>query len=115
MAPSISIFPGPVSKACTSPSSPPAGRTVTLLIPPMLWTMRERCASPNNTKCTYGARGAPSPPAAMSRGRKSATVMTPVRSAMTLGSPSCNVAPMRMATQQEQARAGVEPFGHENR
>jgi len=46
--PSIGMLPGPVSKASTSASSPPAGRTVKLLMPPMLWTMRVRCASPNN-------------------------------------------------------------------
>ena len=34
---------------------------------------------------------APSPPAAMSRRRKSATVVMPVRSAMVLGSPICRV------------------------
>ena len=52
---------------------------------------RPRVGWANRRWCTRGVSGAPSPPAAMSRGRKSAMVVTPVRSAITAGAPICSV------------------------
>ena len=57
----------------------------------MFWTARARRRSEKRTKSAKGTSGAPWPPAATSRGRKSATVVMPVRSAMTDGSPICSV------------------------
>ena len=84
-------FAGPVSKPVTAPASSPAGSTVTFAIPPRLRMTRPRLEWANRRWCARGVSGAPSPPAAISRGRKSATVVTPVRSAITAGSPTCSV------------------------
>ena len=88
---SISALPGPVSKASIASHWPPGGTQVTLPMPPMFCTARLSCWSPNNSASPHDASGAPWPPAAMSRGRKSATVVTPSRSAITDGSASCSV------------------------
>ena len=66
--------------------------TVTLAMPPMFRQARVAPARRNSSQSTRGTSGAPSPPAAMSRGRKSATTGSPVRSAMIAGSASCSVA-----------------------
>ena len=54
---------------------------VTLLMPPMFTTAREMDAWRNTASWKAGTRGAPWPPAAMSRRRKSATTSIPVSSA----------------------------------
>ena len=82
-------MPGPVSKPRTS--GEPAASSVALAMPPMFTTARWRVASRNRAAWNSGANGAPSPPAAMSRRRKSATVSMPVISATRFASPICTV------------------------
>jgi len=89
--PSITMFPGPVSNAITRLNEPPAGNHVTFVMPPRFTTRRWRFGCRKHRWWISGVSGAPWPPAARSRGRKSATVSTPVRSAMTDGSPICSV------------------------
>ena len=63
---------------------------VTLPMPPMFCSARH--SSPENSNASaIGTSGAPCPPAATSRTRKSLTTSTPVRSAITAASPSCHV------------------------
>ena len=86
---SSSTLPGPVSNPRTSPRR---GRSVRLAMPPML-TMT-RCVSPRKSAAwKAGTRGAPWPPAATSRLRKSATTVTPARSAIRAALLSCSVQP----------------------
>ena len=59
-----------------------AGRTVVLAMLPRLWQAVVRSAAPKSSQSAMGISGAPSPPAAMSRERKSETVRMPVRSAL---------------------------------
>ncbi len=77
---SSSVLPGPVSKPRTAPS---AGRSVTLAMPPRLTTTRCDPSLPNSAAWNAGTSGAPWPPAATSRLRKSATTVD----AGTLGEP----------------------------
>ena len=70
-----------------SATPPSADSKVTLAMPPILTTARVSPAAANTAAWNAGIRGAPSPPAATSRRRKSATTSMPVRSAMILGSP----------------------------
>ena len=88
MRESMTMFPGPVSKATTWPSVQAAGRYVTFAMPPIFWMHRDFLGWRKRRKSAKGTSGAPWPPAARSRGRKSATVVMPVRSAMTQGSAS---------------------------
>ena len=69
---SISAFAGPVSKPRTSPC---AGSSVKLAMPPRLSTARSSFASCSSAAWKAGTSGAPWPPAATSRRRKSATVV----------------------------------------
>ena len=87
----MTMLPGPVSNAITPSNSARGGRNVRLPMPPIFCTMRGFVWSVNSAQSAYGTSGAPSPPAAMSRTRKSATVVMPVRSAMTAASPICSV------------------------
>src|ERR1039458_1538586 len=57
----------------------------------MLTTARVSPVEPKAAAWKAGINGAPSPPAARSRRRKSATTSMPSRSAMMLGSPICKV------------------------
>ena len=84
------MFAGPRSKARTVSSR--SVTTVTFAMPPMFRQARVSPARRNRSQSTRGTSGAPSPPAAMSRGRKSATTGSPVRSAMIAGSAICSVA-----------------------
>src|SRR5690606_28232494 len=85
---SISALAGPVSKPRTGPV---AGSRVRLAMPPRLSTARSSPATCSRAACRPGSSGAPWPPAATSRRRRSATTVIPVRSAMVEGSPSCSV------------------------
>src|SRR5437870_1431486 len=89
---SITATPGPVSKATAPAITPRRGTQVTFAIPPRLRSSRPRSGCPNSITSASGTRGAPCPPAATSRERKSLTTRTPTRSAITAGSPSCSVA-----------------------
>src|SRR5881628_2763936 len=71
---------------------PRRGTQVTFAMPPRLRSSRQRSGCPNSITSASGTRGAPCPPAATSRERKSLTTRTPTRSAITAGSPSCSVA-----------------------
>ncbi len=85
---SISALAGPVSKPRTAPSR---GIRVRLAMPPRFSTARSSSAAPSMPRWKAGISGAPWPPAATSRRRKSDTVVIPVSSAMRLPSPSCTV------------------------
>ena len=61
-------------------------------MPPRLRISRPSSGEVSTAWWKNGVSGAPSPPAAMSRARKSATTVTPVRSAITEGSPIWSVA-----------------------
>ncbi len=80
---STTMLPGPVSKAMTSSGLHPGGRYVRLAIPPMFCTILPSLSSLNRTESAKGTRGAPWPPWAMSAGRKSPTVTSPVIWAIT--------------------------------
>src|SRR5690606_35998751 len=84
---SIRPLAGPVSKPITSPSR---GSRVRLAMPPRLSTARSSSAR-STAAWKAGISGAPWPPAATSRRRKSATTHRPVASAITFGSPICRV------------------------
>jgi hypothetical protein len=71
-------------------SSAAAGRQVTLPMPPRLTTTR-LCALSNAAAWKAGTSGAPWPPAATSRERRSATTSMPVSSAMVAGAFNCSV------------------------
>ena len=64
---------------------------VTLPMPPMFCSARHESPA-NSSASAMGTSGAPCPPAATSRTRKSLTTSTPVRSAITADSPICQVA-----------------------
>ena len=85
---SISIFPGPVSKPRTGW---PGIRRERLAIPPIFKIMRLSLTCASSAWWNAGTSGAPCPPSAISRRRKSPTTLTPVRAAMTLLSPICIV------------------------
>src|SRR6266566_1157396 len=89
---SITPTPGPVSNASAPSITPRRGTQVTFAMPPMLRSSRPRCGWPNNITSASGTSGAPCPPAATSRDRKSLTTRAPTRSAITAGSPSWSVA-----------------------
>src|SRR3989454_3751385 len=89
---SITATPGPVSKATAPSITPRRGTHVMFAIPPRLRSRRARSGCPNSITSARGTSGAPCPPAATSRDRKSLTTRTPTRSAITAGSPSCSVA-----------------------
>ena len=89
---STTATPGPVSKAIAPAVTPRCATHVTLAMPPRLSSSRPRSGSPNSMTSASGTRGAPCPPAATSRARKSLTTRTPTRSASTAGSPSWSVA-----------------------
>src|SRR5690606_2285767 len=97
-AASINAFPGPVSNARSAVASPRGGSHVRFAIPPMFWSTRRRPGSEKRSRSTHGTSGAPSPPAAMSRDRKSLTTGIPVRSAIVAASPSWSVCPRRPPT-----------------
>ena len=88
---SSGMLPGALSKATRSASR--SLTSVTLAMPPMFCSARRRPGARNRRWSASGTRGAPSPPAATSRTRKSLTTGQPVRSAMTAASPICSVAP----------------------
>ena len=91
-ASSISMLPGPLSKAKIAVASAPnGGRYVALAIPPMFWAARIRVGWRSSRASTNGTSGAPCPPAAMSRARKFEITVAPVRSAMTAGEAICSV------------------------
>ena len=71
---------------------PRGGRSVTLAMPPTLTTTRWT-GPPNSAAWNAGTSGAPWPPAATSRLRKSATTVMPQRSATRAGLLSCSVQP----------------------
>ena len=85
------MLPGPVSKAYTASGAQAAGRTVMLPMPPIFCKSRVRSVLLYNRYSVNGTRGAPCPPAATSATRKSETVTSPVRCAMTAPSPICTV------------------------
>ena len=109
----------------------PAGRQDTLLMPPMLTTARERVALRKTASWNAGTSGAPCPPAAMSRRRKSATTSMPVQ----LGQPrriveldrEAALGPVanglavaadraiRARAQRRRAKRGIEPLRHRGR
>jgi len=87
---SITVTPGPVSKARTPSLAPFGGTMVTLPMPPMFCSARQSSPA-NNIASAIGTSGAPCPPAATSRTRKSLITSMPVRSAITAASPICHV------------------------
>ncbi len=86
--PSSSALAGPASKPRRLPSG--ASR-LRLAMPPRLSTARSSSLLPSIARWNAGISGAPCPPAATSRRRKSATAAMPVSSAMRLASPICQV------------------------
>ena len=92
MIASITATPGPVSNANAPSATPRRGTQVTFAIPPTFSSQRPCCSCPNSMTSASGTSGAPCPPAATSRARKSLTTRTPTRSASTAASPSWNVA-----------------------
>src|SRR5688572_22240442 len=84
----MSVLPGPVSNAIVG-LPPPTSETFAM--PPMLRSAIRLRDPPKTNSSKKGTSGAPCPPAAMSRGRKSATTSTPVSSAMIDGSPTWSV------------------------
>ncbi len=72
---------------------PRGGRSVMLAMPPRLAITRWRAGSANIAAWNAGTSGAPCPPAAMSRARKSATTVMYARSATRAGLLSCSVQP----------------------
>ena len=82
---------------CRSRARPPRRRapaeSVMLAMPPMLTTTRCASAAPNSAAWNAGTSGAPCPPAATSRLRKSATTVMPARSATRAALLSCSVQP----------------------
>jgi hypothetical protein len=88
---SVTATPGPVSKARTPSICPPGGTMVTLPMPPMFCSARQCEGAEKSSASAIGASGAPCPPAARSATRKSPTVSSPVRSAITAISPICSV------------------------
>ena len=88
---SITMLPGPVSNARTCAASAAAGIAVRLPMPPRFSTMRPRLAWRKTSRSRKGTSGAPSPPAAISAGRKSLTTGIPSRAASTEPSPICQV------------------------
>ena len=60
-------------------------------MPPRLSRARDSSLERHSHQSTSGTSGAPSPPAAVSRGRKSETTLMPVRSASTAAEPSWSV------------------------
>ena len=91
VTPSITAMPGPVSNARTASSWPFGGTTVTLPIPPRFCSPRHSESDENNKASATETNGAPCPPAATSRTRKSLTTSMPRRSAITAASPVCHV------------------------
>jgi hypothetical protein len=91
--PSTTAQPGPVSNARTPASDavPRGVTTVTLPMPPRFCSARNPVAVEKSSASAIGTSGAPWPPAATSATRKSEITSTPVRSAMTAGSPNCHV------------------------
>ena len=82
-------LPGPLSKARVASRS--SETRATLAMPPMFCSARTRPGARKSSQSAKGRSGAPSPPRATSATRKSPTVTTPVRAAITAGSPSCSV------------------------
>ena len=60
-------------------------------MPPRFSITRLSALERNSHQSTSGTSGAPSPPAAVSRDRKSDTTQIPVRSARTAADPICSV------------------------
>ena len=87
----MTATPGPVSKAIAPSSTPPRGTKVRLAMPPRLSSTRCLLLLEKSSRSAIGTSGAPCPPAATSRARKSLTTRTPNRSASTAGSPSCQL------------------------
>ena len=88
---SMTPAPGPVSKARTPSIWPRGGTTVMLPMPPRFCRPRHSVGDEKSIASAIGTSGAPWPPAATSRTRKSLTTSMPVRSAMTAASPVCQV------------------------
>ena len=85
---SSSALAGPVSNAM---ACVPGGATVTLAIPPRFSATGTPGRPRSHSTSTALTSGAPCPPAATSRLRRSATTAQPVRSAIQAGWPSCSV------------------------
>ena len=93
---SMITTPGPVSNARTALRSSgdtvdDGGTTVTLPMPPRFCKARHSVAWANSRASAIETSGAPWPPAATSRARKSAITAHPVRSAIREASPTCQV------------------------
>ena len=91
VTPSITATPGPVSNARTPSICPCGGTTVMLPMPPRFCSPRQSDSEEKSIESAMGTSGAPCPPAATSRTRKSLTTSIWVRSAITAASPHCHV------------------------